>query len=369
LALRIVGSYLAETARIPARLADPGTIRTFADYRRALSRDGVRELFAAGGKPHGDEQTRELIGHTWELSLDLLAARGMPDARPLLRLLACFADAPIPYDLLLRSEILAEQAPWSGTTGGRVWRLLQALAGLGLVDLREPSGPETDQPGGYTAVLHPLVRATNAAHRDVTDNPAGFPALAARLVATAVESDDAGPPEDPTRWRWWQALAPHAAYLLRQVGDAADRLPERTVEQACSTANLAGRYLHARGLYEPAEAEYRAVLDTSRRVLGEQHLATVLARHSVTRLLQDRGELAAAEVQMVAAMYADVLNIGLHNLSAVPAARPESAWVRYCHHLLANSPAVRAEVIGKPWGYPRLSVLAELQSSEHATNQ
>jgi hypothetical protein len=65
------------------------------------------------------------------------------------------------------------------------------------------------------------------------------------------------------------------------------------------------------------------------------------------------------KVKMVAAMYADVLNIGLHNLSAVPAAKPESAWEKYCQHLLANSLAVRAEVTRKPWGYPRLSVLAE----------
>jgi tetratricopeptide (TPR) repeat protein len=297
LALRIAGSYLAETARIPARLADPGTIRTFAEYRRALSEGGARELFPAGGTPHSDEQMRELIGQTWELSLDLLASRGMPDARPLLRLLACFADAPVPYDLLLRPEVLAEQAPWSGTTGSRAWRLLQALAGLGLVDLRGPADPEAGHSGSYTAVLHPLVRDTNAAHPDVADDPTGFPALAVRLVAAAADSEDIGLPEDPARWPWWQALAPHAAYLLRQVAAATDRLPEQTVAQACRAANLAGRYVHARGLFGPAEAEYRAVLDISPRVLGEEHPDTLLARHSVARLLQGRGELAAAEAE------------------------------------------------------------------------
>jgi hypothetical protein len=60
------------------------------------------------------------------------------------------------------------------------------------------------------------------------------------------------------------------------------------------------------------------------------------------------------KVDMVAAMYADVLNIGLYALSAVPAAKGESAWELYCKDLLANSPALRAEVAGKPWGYPRL---------------
>ncbi|WP_250037243.1 hypothetical protein [Paractinoplanes maris] len=75
-------------------------------------------------------------------------------------------------------------------------------------------------------------------------------------------------------------------------------------------------------------------------------------------------EADAGKVQMVAAMYADVLNIGLHNLSAVPAAKPESAWLRYCHHVLESSPAVRAEVTRKPWGYPRLSMLEEFHASK-----
>jgi hypothetical protein len=188
----------------------------------------------------------------------------MPDARLLLRLLACFADSPIPYDLLLRPEILAEQAPW-GATGSQLWRLLQALAGLGLVDLREPADPEAGHPGRYTAGLHPLVRDTSAAHPDVAGDPAGFPALAARLVAAAADSDDTRPPEDPATWPAWQTLAPHAAYTLRQVSASADRLPKQTVEQACHAAHMAGRYLHARGLYRPAEGGARPVAAGPRR--------------------------------------------------------------------------------------------------------
>lgn len=61
-----------------------------------------------------------------------------------------------------------------------------------------------------------------------------------------------------------------------------------------------------------------------------------------------------AKVKMVAGMYADVLNVGLYALSAVPAATGENAWEVYCKDLLANSPALRAEVARRPWGYPRL---------------
>jgi hypothetical protein len=109
---------------------------------------------------------------------------------------------------------------------------------------------------------------------------------------------------------------------------------------------------------------------------GVATLHTVLSSlHNVQRFLADDPSLVPhfapersdcpldvanpARVEMVAAMYADVLNIGLHMLSAVPAAKNESAWETYCEHLLANSPALRAEVAGKPWSYPRLSRLAD----------
>ncbi|MFE9692420.1 tetratricopeptide repeat protein [Micromonospora sp. NPDC005806] len=300
LALRIAGSYLAETARIPARFADPGTVRTFADYHQALDKGGSLQLFPYGGGEITDDRARELIGHTWELSLDHLAARGLPDARPLLRLLSCFADAPIPYDLLLRPEILAEHAHWRAITGGRVWRLLQALAGLGLLDLREPDDLNVDHPGNHLALLHPLVRDSNARHPDVAGDAAGFPALAVRLMATA--TDDIGPPEDPARWLAWQNLTPHAAHLLRQTSAAAERTSEQTTAQVCRAAMLAGRYLHNRGLYGPAKVEYGAVLDVARRLLGEEHPETLRCRHNHAILLQDRGEPGIAEAEFRAVL-------------------------------------------------------------------
>jgi tetratricopeptide (TPR) repeat protein len=294
LALRLVGSYLAETARIPARLAGPGTIRTFTDYHQALSDGGTRDLFPAGDAHLTDDQARALIGSTWELSLDLLATRGMPDARTLLRLMACFADAAIPYDLVLRPDILAEQASLSAITGSRVWRLLQALAGMGLVDLREPTDPQARDAGGYTAMLHPLVRDTNAAHPDMAEDSTRFPALAVRLVAAATDAEDTGVPEDPAMWPLWQAITPHAAYLLRMIATA-DRTPDQIVEQSCHAATLAARYLHARGLYGPAHLEYRAVLDIAGRVLGDEHPDTLDCQRRLAGLIQDQGDLTAAE--------------------------------------------------------------------------
>ncbi|MEU4561070.1 hypothetical protein AB0F72_22035 [Actinoplanes sp. NPDC023936] len=66
-----------------------------------------------------------------------------------------------------------------------------------------------------------------------------------------------------------------------------------------------------------------------------------------------------AKVEMVAAMYADVLCIGLYALSSVPAATTENTWEDYCKDLLGKSTALRAEVESKPWGYPRLARIAD----------
>ena len=77
LALRQAGSYLASSF---------ATAATFAQYQQALS---VRfaELMGRGI----DDRARVIA--TWELSLDALAVQGVGQARPLLRVLSCFASA------------------------------------------------------------------------------------------------------------------------------------------------------------------------------------------------------------------------------------------------------------------------------------
>ncbi|WP_250034631.1 hypothetical protein [Paractinoplanes maris] len=117
---------------------------------------------------------------------------------------------------------------------------------------------------------------------------------------------------------------------------------------------------------------------------GVATLHSVLAGlHNVQRFLADdpsliphfapeRSECALdvadpARVEMVAAMYADVLCIGHYALSAVPAAQDENTWDLYCTDLLKKSPALRAEVAGKPWGYPRLAKIAESLASDDST--
>ncbi len=76
-----------------------------------------------------------MIGRIRELSPDLLDARQLPEARHLLCLLATFADAAIPYELLLDPASLAASPLFAGITGSRLWQALRALDGVGLIDL------------------------------------------------------------------------------------------------------------------------------------------------------------------------------------------------------------------------------------------
>src|SRR6266704_6876604 len=90
LALHLAGTYLGSPF---ARWS------TFAEYHRAL--DGVELPVALTDIEERGADIHATVQRTWDLSLDALAAEGMPQARPLLLVLSCFAPAtPIPAWLL-----------------------------------------------------------------------------------------------------------------------------------------------------------------------------------------------------------------------------------------------------------------------------
>ncbi|MEU3693162.1 NB-ARC domain-containing protein [Streptomyces narbonensis] len=95
LALHLIGSYLRMSA---------GATTTFTQYHAELDRRTAAFLDSSG--PRGTHAGRDkahlkqLIMHTWELSLDALGAQGLPATRPLLRLLAGFAPVPLPVNTL-----------------------------------------------------------------------------------------------------------------------------------------------------------------------------------------------------------------------------------------------------------------------------
>ncbi|MFE4534155.1 tetratricopeptide repeat protein [Streptomyces scopuliridis] len=273
LALNTVGRYLEAVGHRPARFRDAGETATFAEFRASLD-DG-------GAFPHAGTATA--LAGIWRMSLDLLTERGHRCVRPLLEVLANFADAPVPL-ILADPAVLGEDEAFAGVSGAEIWNTLQALAGLGLVDLAAASGVDT-------VALHPLVR-------DAHGSPGRY-ALNARLLDKAAESDEAGMPEDVERWPLWSALTPHAVHILTFEGDSDDN---GLFLDSSSAADLVARSLHAQGQLSQARTLLEELVRQLGSVLGDDHSRTLVSRNNLASVLEDQGHLDQAR-----ALYEDIL--------------------------------------------------------------
>jgi tetratricopeptide (TPR) repeat protein len=299
LALRLAGTYLADADNVPAAYREPGTPVDFRSYQAALDR----------GLEHVDRGN--VIAQTWAMSVKLLDQRGLPLAQSLLRLIATFADAPLPYTLLLTPDTLAAAGELAQLDGPDVWRLLTALAGLGLIDL---------QPAGSGALptlrVHPLVR-------DASLDQAAL-GTAVNALHNAAFADETGVPEEPEYWDHWRLLQPHALDLFHRA--TTTDLPGQRVKDAARAANFAARYLQVKGLFRQASSELEAVLAHGREIRGDTHLDTLTTRHNLAVVLCDLGELdrARGELESVLAHRCDILG-GTHPDTLTT--RHNLAWV------------------------------------------
>jgi RecA/RadA recombinase len=328
LALKIAGAYLADAAATPPVFAEAGQIRSYRHYQQAIDSGDFDTVFPAAGQDMTQEQARELIGRTWDLTLDLLEAQQMPEARPLLRLLAGFADAPLPYQMVLHPASLAASPLFAGMTGPRLWQVIKTLDDSGLLDLAA-SG---NDPGAIPVVrLHPLVRDTSRLSTPPADRLA-FLRLAAGLVRRA--ADQTGLPNDPASWPAWQLIAPHAAYLLATL-DPQSGSPDDAASDTSHVAHLAALYWAEQGLYAQAEDQFRDVLAAELRVLGADHPDTLTARHEIARMMAARGDHAGAEAE-----YRDVLAARLRVQG------PDHPYMLYTRHEIARMMAAQGNYAG-----------------------
>ena len=306
LALRHAGSHLASEFAAP---------RTFADYTQALDKRFVKLMGNGRGAAPGSDHNRAVITTTWELSLDALAAADHPQARPMLRMLSCFAPAVIP-SILLNPGIIAqlcEEDPDRATDG------LQALSSVGLIlTMRAPNGGTT----GIT--VHPLVSETSRARLDDED-PIRITSVAIALLVAAANELKATNPAD---WPTWAQIAPHIRAVLARAADKVSKndlakLASVTVH-AAAAFNWAGSYSadeelaltglrrvtrlgpHQRevlalrfrvasarrfnGLLSEAEQEYRSLAADQRNALGNNHPDTLRTRYALSQILASRSE-------------------------------------------------------------------------------
>ncbi|MEU6822423.1 tetratricopeptide repeat protein [Streptomyces atriruber] len=291
LALHAAGTYLAgPTSRY----------RTFTTYRRALE----QELPLLLGAEHPDASqarvARTVVRHTWEVSLDQLAREGDALARPLLRLLAMLAEAPVPL-FLITPDLL------SAVTGDDVTVTASeaAFAGLhryGLLGLpHSPSLSPSPSPGNswHTSdisdsaqvVLHPLVREINAVAL-VAEEPrlaTWHRALAERLTAAVHEVGEQG----RAGWPAAVLLSPHLPLLLDLPLPPGRPDPSTTTDHRATLNTLAHMLEHA-GAFGAARLLHQRVLDLEIRTLGPRHPDTLNSRNHLANALFGMGEQAEA---------------------------------------------------------------------------
>ncbi|WDO05967.1 tetratricopeptide repeat protein [Streptomyces murinus] len=289
LALTLAGGFLAHQVI---------TTWTLADYHRKLETapgfDAV-EFIDQGAVSVGND-SRRLIGRTWQLSLDSLSAQGLPEATHLLRLLACWSSAPLPVSVLSGAEI-GTDLPSS--------RVESALRGLIDHSLTELIAGEVRCVRTHGVLLESVARATPSSQRESIAE-SGIRLLTALL------------PENPERGvqdSRMALLTPHVLGLLRRIleWETSQRLLDAAIgcvlrlvvllhrlgdyTSALSLADEVvsltrdhldpndpsilrlrlrmGRSVYRLGRFEEAETLHRQVLSSCERTLGPDALDTL----------------------------------------------------------------------------------------------
>ncbi len=347
LALRTAGSYLS---------SDPASVTSFREYEIELMLTRKPELKAAAAD-------REIPIRTFEISLDDLSRKGVPQARPLLRLLSCYASpTPIPRGLL-RPEGLRGMLAADGRANAQheLEQGLQELKNHSLIGFEQADDAGAGQ---RNVVVHPLVADTNREHLRVDDDPTIDAALvrnlAVDLLAGQIGQLDV---EQPADWPSYLIHGPHLHALFQTV---AGQLDGAHVRDLIGAATLAAQAHHSYGaiaaarrlarialarlsvlpdddldslrtqhylawflviLRQPREAEaiYRNVLAARDRMLGPDDPESLCTRHELAWLAACEGRWCEAETA-----YREVLDARHHTLGYEHAdtlmTRHELAW-------------------------------------------
>lgn len=305
--------------------ADSVSGRSFRDYEMEFLMTAKPELKS----PASDRDVPLL---TFEISLNDLDRTGIPQARPLLRLLACYASpTPIPRSLL-RPKRMRDLVVPAGDADPRyeLEQVLQRLKDFGLIEFEQAD-----------IVVHPVVADSCRAHLQAEDDSLATATLvrhmAVELMAGAFGEFGLERPLDtgkrPDQWAALVRYGPHLhalfdtvadrldnahvrdllkmatsmAYLYYDYGSIAEakrlaqaaldrvgRLPDDQAESLATRHYLAW-FLVALRRPETAEELYQNVLDNRERILGPSHPDTLWTRHELAWVKASRGQWPEAE--------------------------------------------------------------------------
>ncbi|MEV6005204.1 tetratricopeptide repeat protein [Streptomyces sp. NPDC051976] len=343
LALTLAGGFLSH------QVIDPWTMDV---YGRHLEEEQRVQLIDRGADDLSDADPRHLVGQTWQLTLDAFAARGLPEAVDLLRLIARLAPEPLPLAVLNDDRISAV------LPRGRVESALRALLDHSLtelVDVGDGAGPRCVRSHGV--LLDSVVAATPTAQVALLDATAG------RLLGAALpDVPDAGPYNPRLR-----LLAPHVLALLRRTTDPA------AVARVLEVATRLATALHRTGDYPSALEAVSTAADVAAPSLGEEHRAVLAARSRTGRALFRLGRYADAEDSLRRTLAAQRQHFGADDPDSLDTAHGLQLVLRNLGHAEESLALLRAVVAGRqsalgPW-HPltlrsRSSLLAALSAAE-----
>jgi NB-ARC domain/Tetratricopeptide repeat len=297
LALRLAGSYLERQA-----------LETWSlnDYRARFERDGTvladqgAELpfIEDAGAPATEGELRQRLSWTWQITLDDLSVRGLPEAATLMRLLSCWSPAPLPRATLsgrtasgteAGAETGADGGAEAGTqagTGHGFWNraetALRALIDNSLVSAYSYAGPSAD--GGATPCVqvHGLVLESVHAGIEAVERP--------EYLRTAIRLLDAALPGDssPAHVGRLRLLVPHTTAILHHTDIETSR-------QAAALGIRTAQLICEAGDYRAAVELATLTGDVSERLRGPDHHDTMTSRHHQGDYLRRLGAYHEAE--------------------------------------------------------------------------
>ncbi|QKW10934.1 tetratricopeptide repeat protein [Streptomyces sp. NA04227] len=264
LALVLAGGFLSH------QVLDPWTMELYG--RHLDTEHGVR-LLDRGAETLAPQEPRQLVGRTWQLTLDAFAAHGLPEAASLLRLLSRFAPEPLPLPLL-NSERISAALPRE-----RCETALRALLDQSLTELVDL--------GVRCAQTHGILLDSVAAAIGPEDLRVLNETAVLLLDAAIPQVPDLGPEEPMLR-----LIAPHALALIRRTTD-----PE-TAADALRVATRLSVALHRQGDYLSGWETVRTAAAYAEPLLGDEHRAVLAAHSRVGRSLFRLGRYEEAEQQL-----------------------------------------------------------------------